>query len=185
MDNVYHLEAPLSIEDIEFLKIGDRVAVSGYIYTARDAAHQRFLKLIKEGKELPIPIEGQIIYYVGPTPAPPGRVIGAAGATTSYRMDPYSPALLEMGLKGMIGKGRRSDEVKEAMVKYKAIYMASVGGAAALMSRSIKEASVVAYAEMGPEAVMKLKVDKMPAIVVNDIFGNDLYKEGKKKYRIS
>ena len=139
MNDVFHLETPLSGEDVASLKSGDRVTISGVLYTARDAAHRRLVELIEAGKELPIPVKDQIIYYVGPSPAPPGKVIGAAGPTTSYRMDPYAPRLLELGLKGMIGKGRRSQEVKEAMIKHKAVYMAAIGGAGALMARAIKE----------------------------------------------
>ena len=184
MDRVFHLKTPLSVKDIEQLRSGDRVTISGYIYTARDTAHKRLLELIKAGKELPIPIEGQVIYYVGPSPAPPGRVIGAAGPTTSYRMDPYTPELLELGLKAMIGKGRRSEEVKEAMVRHRAVYMAATGGAGALLARAIKEARVVAYEDLGPEAIRELKVEKLPAIVVNDTKGNDLYVDGQKQYKI-
>jgi len=183
MSDVYHLKTPVSIEDIKLLRSGDRVIISGYIYTARDAAHRRLIELIDEKKELPIPIEGQVMYYVGPSPAPPGRVIGAAGPTTSYRMDPYTPKLLELGLKVMIGKGKRSKEVKEAIVKYKAVYMAAIGGAGALMAKAIKEAQVVAYQDLGPEAIRELKVEKLPAIVVNDMVGNDLYLEGQKMYK--
>ncbi len=184
MDNVFHLKTPLCNQDIEPLRSGDRITISGILFTARDAAHRRLLELIEAGKALPIPIEGQVIYYVGPSPAPPGKVIGAAGPTTSYRMDPYSPKLLELGLKGMIGKGRRSKEVKEAMIKYKAVYMAAIGGAGALMARAVKEARVIAYEDLGPEAIRELKVEKLPAIVVNDILGDDLYLKGQKKYRI-
>ncbi len=185
VDEIFHLETPLSVEDIAPLKSGDRVTISGVLYTARDAAHHRLLKLIEAGKELPIPIKDQIIYYVGPSPAPPGRVIGAAGPTTSYRMDPYTPSLLKLGLRGMIGKGKRSKEVKEAMVKYKAIYMAAIGGAGALMARAIKEVRVLAYEDLGPEAIRELKVERLPVIVVNDIQGNDLYLEGQKQYQIA
>lgn len=184
MGNEYHLKTPLSAGDIEPLRSGDRVTISGIVYTARDAAHRRILELIEAEKELPIPIEGQIIYYVGPSPAPPGRVIGAAGPTTSYRMDPFAPKLLELGLKGMIGKGKRSREVIEAMVRYKGVYMAAIGGAGALMSKAIKAARVVAYEELGPEAIRELRVENLPAIVVNDTLGNDLYVEGQEKYRI-
>jgi len=180
----YHLTTPLSAQDVEPLRAGDRVTITGIVYTARDAAHRRLIELIEAGKDLPIPIEGQVIYYVGPSPAPPGRVIGAAGPTTSYRMDPFAPKLLEMGLKGMIGKGKRSQEVIEAMVRYKGIYMAAIGGAGALMATSIKAARVVAYEELGPEAIRELKVEKLPAVVVNDTLGNDLYKEGLETYRI-
>jgi len=185
VNDVFHLETPLSGEDVASLKSGDRVTISGVLYTARDAAHRRLVELIEAGKELPIPVKDQIIYYVGPSPAPPGKVIGAAGPTTSYRMDPYAPRLLELGLKGMIGKGRRSQEVKEAMIKHKAVYMAAIGGAGALMARAIKEVRVVAYDELGPEAIRELKVEKLPVVVVNDIYGNDLYVEGQKQYRIA
>ncbi len=180
----YHLTTPLSAQDVEPLRAGDRVTITGIVYTARDAAHRRLIELIEAGKDLPIPIEGQVIYYVGPSPAPPGRVIGAAGPTTSYRMDPFAPKLLEMGLKGMIGKGKRSQEVIEAMVRYKGIYMAAIGGAGALMATAVKGARVVAHEELGPEAIRELKVEKLPAVVVNDTLGNDLYKEGLETYRI-
>ncbi|UCF85494.1 MAG: Fe-S-containing hydro-lyase [Desulfobacteraceae bacterium] len=184
MNELFHLKTPLSSADIEPLQSGNRITITGILYTARDAAHRRLLELIKADKELPIPIEGQVIYYVGPSPAPPGRVIGAAGPTTSYRMDPFTPKLLELGLKGMIGKGRRSQEVKEAMIKHKAIYMAAIGGAGALMARAVKEARVVAYEDLGPEAIRELRVEKLPIIVVNDTRGNDLYADGQKKYQL-
>jgi len=184
MNEVAHLRTPLTVEDIEPLRSGNPVTITGIVYSARDAAHRKLFELIESGDALPIPIEGQVLYYVGPSPAPPGRVIGAAGPTTSYRMDPYTPRLLEFGLKGMIGKGKRSSEVKEAMTKYKAVYLAAVGGAGALMARAVKEAHVVAYPELGPEAIRKLKVERLPAIVVNDMHGNDLYIEGRKKYRL-
>jgi len=184
MDQVIDLKTPLSTEDVEPLRAGDRVTITGTVYTARDAAHRRLMDLLEEGKTLPFPVEGQVIYYVGPSPAPPGRVIGAAGPTTSYRMDPYAPRLIGLGLKGMIGKGKRSDEVKEAMVKHKAVYMAAIGGAGALMARAIKSARIVAYEDLGPEALRELEVDKLPAIVVNDTAGNDLYLKGRGKYQI-
>lgn len=183
-DRIIELKTPLSTEDIINLRSGDRIAISGYIYTARDTAHKRLMELIKSDRELPFPLKGQVIYYVGPSPAPPGRVIGSAGPTTSYRMDPYTPKLLEMGLKGMIGKGRRSDAVREAMVRYRAVYMAATGGAGALISRAVRESTTVAYEDLGPEAVRRLKVEMFPAIVVNDILGNDLYEEGQKQYQI-
>lgn len=183
MDEIYHLETPLDIQDIEPLRAGDRVTLSGVLYTARDAAHRRLLELVEQGAALPIPIEGQVIYYVGPSPAPPGRVIGAAGPTTSYRMDPYAPTLLEMGLKGMIGKGKRSQEVVEAMVRYKAVYMAAIGGAGALMAQAVKAVRVVAYEDLGPEAIRELKVERLPVVVVNDTQGNDLYIQGQKVYK--
>ena len=182
MNDVIKLTTPLSDADVERLGIGDRVEITGVIYTGRDAAHKRLVELLKEGKELPFDIKGQIIYYVGPSPAPPGRAVGAAGPTTSYRMDPYAPLLIEAGLKGMIGKGARNHEVIEAMKKYKAVYFAAIGGAGALMARSIKKAEVIAYPELGPEAVRRLEVVSFPVTVVNDVHGNDLYKEGVKEY---
>ncbi len=179
------LETPLSVEDVTALRSGDRVLISGRLYTARDAAHRRLVDLLQAGKPLPIPLEGMIIYYVGPSPAPPGRVIGAAGPTTSYRMDPYTPKLLELGLRGMLGKGKRSAEVKQALVRHKAVYLAAIGGAGALMAKAIKEARVVAYEDLGPEAIRELRVENLPAIVVNDTMGNDLYVEGQRAYQIA
>ncbi|MTI61042.1 MAG: Fe-S-containing hydro-lyase [Firmicutes bacterium] len=176
------ISTPLSAKDIAGLKAGDRVYISGTIFTARDAAHKRLVELIKKGEELPIPLKGQVIYYVGPAPARPGKVIGSAGPTTSYRMDPYTPVLLENGLKGMIGKGGRSTEVKEAISKYKGVYFAAVGGAAALIANSIKKAEIVAYPELGPEAIHRLEVKDLPVFVINDIYGNDLYEDGVKSY---
>jgi fumarate hydratase subunit beta len=184
MDSVIHLTTPLTPADIQPLRSGHRVTISGSVYTARDAAHRRLLELIENKRALPIPLEGQVIYYVGPSPAPPGRIIGAAGPTTSYRMDPYTPKLLEMGLKGMIGKGKRSQEVVDAMVQYGAVYFAAIGGAGALMAKAVKEVRIVAYEELGPEAIRHLTVEKLPAVVVNDIHGNDLYAEGQKAYRV-
>ena len=184
MDKTIHLKTPLSFKDTAELMSGDSVTLSGILYTARDAAHRRLLELLDAGKELPIPLEGQVIYYVGPSPAPPGRVIGAAGPTTSYRMDPFTPRLLELGLKGMIGKGKRSQEVKNAIVKFKAVYMVGIGGAGALMAKSIKAARVVAYEDLGPEAIRELRVEKLPLTVVNDTHGGDLYIEGRNKYQI-
>ena len=180
----YHLTTPLSEEDVTPLRAGDRVTISGIVYTARDAAHRRLIELMDAGKDLPIPIDGQVIYYVGPSPAPPGRVIGAAGPTTSYRMDPFAPRLLERGLKAMIGKGKRAREVIEAMVRYKGVYLAAVGGAGALMAKAVTAARVVAYDELGPEAIRELTVENLPAVVVNDTLGNDLYQEGQETYRM-
>lgn len=177
------LHPPLSDEDVEKLKIGDRILIHGVIYTGRDAAHKRLSDLLKDGKTLPFDIKGQIIYYVGPTPAKPGQIFGSAGPTTSYRMDAYSPALIERGLKGMIGKGMRSDSVKEAMKKYKAIYFAATGGAGALLAKRVKKAEIIAYEDLGPEAIRRLEVVDLPVIVVNDVRGNDLYIEGESKYR--
>jgi fumarate hydratase subunit beta len=183
MGEPIRLKTPLNDRDVEKLKTGDRVLVSGIIYTGRDAAHKRLIILLKEGKDLPFDIRGQIIYYVGPTPAKPGQAFGSAGPTTSYRMDAYSPTLMERGLKGMIGKGMRSDAVKEAMKKYKAVYFAATGGAGALLAKRVKNAEVVAYEDLGPEAIRKLEVEDLPVIVINDIRGNDLYVEGEKKYK--
>jgi len=178
------LTPPLSDEDVVQLKAGERVLITGTIYTGRDAAHKRLVDLLAEGKDLPFNLEGQIIYFVGPTPTRPGKPIGSAGPTTSYRMDAYSPALVERGLKGMIGKGSRSQEVVDAMVKHKAVYLAAVGGAAALISRRIESSEVIAYEDLGPEAIRRLEVKDFPAIVVNDCEGNDLYKDGIEKYAV-
>ncbi|MEW5901517.1 MAG: Fe-S-containing hydro-lyase [Acidobacteriota bacterium] len=180
----HRIETPVSDEVVAKLHAGDKVYITGDLLTGRDAAHKKLIDLIKEGKELPIEIKGQLIYYVGPTPARPGKPIGSAGPTTSYRMDTYAPTLHALGLKGSIGKGSRSKEVKEALKKYKAVYLASVGGAGALISKSIVGSEVVAYPELGPEAIMRLKVKEFPCIVINDMYGGDLYEEGKKKYRI-
>ena len=184
MTEPIRLKTPLSDEDVRRLKIGDRVLINGVIYTGRDAAHKRLYDLLKEGKELPFDIHGQIIYYVGPTPARPGQVFGSAGPTTSYRMDAYAPALIEKGLKGMIGKGMRSDAVKEAMKKHQAVYFAATGGAGALLAKKVKRAEVVAYEDLGPEAIRRLEVEDLPVIVINDVRGNDLYIEGERKYKI-
>ncbi|HHU92767.1 MAG TPA: Fe-S-containing hydro-lyase [Halanaerobiaceae bacterium] len=178
-----NIRLPLQEEDIKKLKAGDMITLSGILYTARDQAHARLVQLIEEGRDLPIPLQDQVIYYTGPTPARPGAVIGSAGPTTSYRMDTYTPLLLKYGLKGMIGKGGRSREVREAIKEYKAVYFAAVGGAAALIARSIKKAELVAYPELGPEAIRRLEVENFPVIVINDIYGNDLYEEGQKEYR--
>lgn len=185
MSEPIRIETPLSDEDVERLRAGDRVLISGVIYTGRDAAHKRLVDLIDRGEKLPLDIEGQIIYYVGPTPARPGKPIGSAGPTSSYRMDSYSPKLMEKGLKGMIGKGMRSKEVIEAMKKYKAVYMAAVGGAAALIARRIKKSEIIVYEDLGPEAIRRLEVEDFPVIVVNDVWGNDLYVEGMRRYERS
>ncbi|HDL90627.1 MAG TPA: Fe-S-containing hydro-lyase [Thermodesulforhabdus norvegica] len=176
------LTTPLTDDDVIALKIGDTVLLSGVIYSARDAAHRRLVELIKADKPLPFELQGQVIYYMGPSPAPPGRPIGAAGPTTSYRMDPYAPTLIAHGLKGMIGKGARNDAVKEAMQKHRAVYFAAIGGAGALMSKSILSAEVIAYPELGPEAIRRLEVKDMPLVVANDVHGGDLYVEGVKQY---
>ena len=183
MSEPIRLKTPLSDTDVEKLKTGDRVLITGVIYTGRDAAHKRLFDLLRDGKNLPFDIRGQIIYYVGPTPSKPDHVFGSAGPTTSYRMDAYSPTLIEKGLKGMIGKGMRSDAVKEAMKKFKAIYFAATGGAGALLAKRVKKAEVVAYEDLGPEAIRRLEVEDLPVIVINDVRGNDLYIEGEKQYR--
>jgi fumarate hydratase subunit beta len=183
MTEPIRLKTPLSDEDVQRLKSGDRVLLCGVIYTGRDAAHKRLFDLLKAGKALPFDLRGQIIYYVGPTPAKPGQAFGSAGPTTSYRMDAYAPALMEGGLKGMIGKGMRSEAVKEAMKKEKAVYFAATGGAGALLARRVKKAEIIAYEDLGPEAIRRLEVEDLPVIVVNDVKGNDLYIEGEKKYK--
>ena len=182
MDKVIRLKTPLTAEDLEPLRIGDRVLLNGIIYTARDAAHGRLIERINRNESLPISMEGQVIYYVGPTPAKPGEVIGAAGPTSGYRMDPHTPALLERGLKGMIGKGPRDSAVKDAMQKHKAVYFAAIGGAGALMARSIRSAEVVAYADLETEAIRKLEVQDFPVIVAIDMHGGDLYESGQKEF---
>ncbi len=183
MTEPIRLKTPLSDQDLAGLKSGDRVLLNGVIYTGRDAAHKRLCDLVKAGRDLPFDIRGQVIYFVGPTPAKPGQVFGSAGPTTSYRMDAYSPSLIEKGLKGMIGKGMRAAAVKEAMIKHKAVYFAATGGAGALLAKRIKKADVVAYEDLGTEAIRRIEVEDFPVVVVNDIHGNDLYVEGEKKYR--
>ena len=178
----YKLQTPLKIEDLEKLHIGDTIYISGIIYTARDAAHKRLVDLIDKGEELPFNLNGSIIYYVGPAPAKPGKPIGSAGPTTSYRMDPYATVLMDNGLKGMIGKGPRSIEVVNSMKKNKAVYFAAVGGAAALIAKSITSAKVIAYEDLGAEAIRELEVKDFPCIVANDIYGNDLYKKGVEDF---
>jgi len=177
------LKTPLRDEDVVKLEIGDKVLLTGVIYTGRDAAHKRLFDLIQAGKALPIDIRGQVIYYVGPAPAKPGKPIGSAGPTTSYRMDAFAPKLMELGLKGMIGKGNRGADVVEAMKKHKAVYFGATGGAGALLARSIKKAETIAYEDLGPEAIQRLEVEDFPVVVINDTKGNDLYVEGAKKYR--
>ncbi|WP_338667210.1 Fe-S-containing hydro-lyase [Pseudodesulfovibrio methanolicus] len=171
----YKLNTPLTDEDIEQLKAGDVVFLSGTIYSARDAAHKKLVELLDAGKELPFELEGSAIYYVGPSPAPPGRPIGSAGPTTSYRMDTYAPRLHSLGMKASIGKGKRSDEVKAAMKEYKGVYFGATGGAGALLSNSIVESTVIAFEELGPEAVRKMKVKDFPLLVINDCHGGELY----------
>ncbi len=175
---------PLTDKTLEGLKAGDSILLSGTMYVGRDAAHKRMVEALDQGKPLPFDVKGQTIYFMGPSPARPGQPIGSAGTNTSGRMDSYSPRLIPEGLKGMIGKGMRSQEVKDAMKKYKAVYLAAIGGAGALISKTIKKSEVIAYKELGAEAVYRLEVEDFPATVVNDIYGNDLYQKGKAKYRI-
>lgn len=182
MSAPHRLKAPITRADLEPLNTGDQVLISGTIYTARDAAHKRIVDAMAKGEE-PFDVAGQVIYYVGPSPAPPGRVIGSAGPTTSYRMDPYAPTLIAKGLRVMIGKGKRSDAVKEAMVKAGAVYLAAIGGAGALLSKAVKSVEIIAYEDLGPEAVRRLIVEDFPAVAVNDLYGRDLYIEGTAKYK--
>lgn len=169
------IDAPIKQEQLDNLKAGDYVYITGTIYTARDAAHKRMYEAIQNNEELPMEMKGNIIYYMGPSPAREGRAIGSAGPTTASRMDKYAPTLLDLGLKGMIGKGKRSKEVLDAVVRNKSIYFAAVGGAGALLSKCIKESEVIAYDDLGTEAIRKLKVEDLPAIVVIDTKGNNLY----------
>lgn len=180
---IKRIKTPLEPYVIEQLKAGEKVFLSGYIYTSRDAAHKRFIDTLNEGGRLPFDIQNQVIYYCGPSPAPPGRVIGACGPTTSSRMDVYAPRLVSLGLKGMIGKGKRSQAVKDALKQYKAVYFGATGGAGALLSKSVISSEVVAYEELGPEAVVKLGVVDMPLFVINDVYGNDLYESGAERYK--
>lgn len=183
MAKTVELTTPLTDQDVLQLEFGDTAIVSGIIYTARDAAHKRLVDMLASGEQLPMDIRGQIIYYVGPSPARPGRVIGAAGPTTSYRMDSYAPTLIKLGLKAMIGKGKRSAEVIAALQEHKAVYLGATGGAGALISQRIKSAEVIAFPELGPEAVHRLEVQGFPTIVINDCQGRDLYELGIKQYR--
>lgn len=176
------IQTPLTRETAASLKAGDTVLISGVIYSCRDAAHKRFQTLLDQGKELPFDIRNQIIYYAGPTPTPPGRVIGSAGPTTSYRMDKYTPALLRAGLTGMIGKGKRNDVVIEAMKETGAVYLAATGGAAALIARSIKSSQVICYEDLGAEALRKMTVEDFPAIVAIDAKGVNMYEEARRRY---
>ncbi len=178
------VKLPLTDESVKDLHAGDNVLLTGVIYVARDAAHKRLVEALDQGKALPFDIRGQTIYYMGPSPAKPDQVIGAAGPTTSGRMDSFSPRLMSIGLKGMIGKGNRSPAVKEAMKKYKAVYFAAIGGTGALIAKRIKKSEVVAFEELGAEAIRRLEVEDFPVTVINDIYGNDLYEEGKAKYRV-
>jgi len=179
-----NIKTPLDEKTIKKLKAGDQVFITGVIYTARDAAHKRLIEALDKGEKLPFDLTNQTVYYMGPSPAKPGQVIGSAGPTTSGRMDSYAPRLMAAGLKGMVGKGNRSQAVKDAIKKYKAVYFAAIGGAGALISKSIKKAEVIAYEELGAEAIRRLEVENFPATVINDIYGGDLYQQGKAKYQI-
>lgn len=174
---------PLTASVIEELHAGDQVLISGTLYTARDAAHKRLVESIRAEERLPVDLDGQVIYYVGPAPARPGMVMGSAGPTTSGRMDRYTPDLLAAGLKGMIGKGYRNDQVRSAIRRYGAVYFAAVGGSGAYLARRIRSAEVVAYDDLGPEAIYRLEVQDFPAIVVNDCHGADLYQQSPERYR--
>ena len=177
-----HITVPVVKEEIQDLRAGDYVYLTGVIYTARDAAHKRMDEVLSEGKELPLDIKNQMIYYMGPSPAREGRPIGSAGPTTASRMDKYAPRLLDLGLGGMIGKGKRSQAVRDAIVRNKAVYFAAVGGAGALLSKCIKKADVIAYDDLGTEAIRRLEIEDLPAIVVIDSEGNDLYETAVKEY---
>ncbi|MDD4600361.1 Fumarate hydratase class I, anaerobic [bioreactor metagenome] len=177
------ITTPLTEEAARKLKAGDSVLISGIIYSARDAAHKRMVETLDRGEKLPVDLTNQIVYYLGPTPAKPGNPIGSAGPTTAGRMDAYAPRIIEQGLQGMIGKGSRAPEVVESMKKHGAVYFAAVGGAAALIAKSVKKYEVLAYADLGPEAIAALTVEDFPAIVVIDSEGNNFYEEGQKPYR--
>lgn len=178
-----NITSPLDSETVGKLTAGTKILISGVIYAARDAAHKRLIQALEEGEKLPFDPKGQTIYYMGPSPAKPGQVIGSAGPTTSSRMDAYTPRLLAAGLRAMIGKGARSVEVREALKKYKAVYFATIGGAGALLHKSIKRVESIAYEDLGPEAILRLEVEDFPAIVANDIYGADLFEQGKAKYQ--
>lgn len=177
-----YVKAPLNAQDVKELSAGDYVYITGTIYTARDAAHKRMDEALKNGEALPVDLENNIIYYMGPSPAREGRPIGSAGPTTASRMDKYTPALLDLGLRGMIGKGKRSEDVKEAIVRNDAVYFAAVGGAGALLAQSIKSSEIIAYDDLGTEAIRKLEVENFPVIVVIDAEGNDLYQSAIKDF---
>lgn len=178
------ITTPLTLETVSSLKAGDAVSITGVIYVGRDAAHKRMVDGLERDGKLPFDVKGQIIYYMGPSPAKPGQPIGAAGPTTSYRMDAYAPRLMAEGLIGMIGKGNRSAPVREAIKKYHGVYFAAIGGAGALLSKAVKKNDVVAYEDLGAEALLRLEVEDFPVVVVNDMHGGDLYEEGRRKWRV-
>jgi len=184
MADTIKITTPLTDDTIDKLKAGDTVLITGDVYTARDQAHKKLVDLLDKGEPLPFPVEGSLVYYVGPSPARPGKPIGSAGPTTSGRMNPYAPKVIAAGSKGMIGKGEMSAEVAEALRKHKAVYMVAVGGAAALIARSITAAEVVAYEDLGAEAISRLEVKDFPAIVAQDAYGNNLFVSGREEYEI-
>ncbi|MQF49091.1 Fe-S-containing hydro-lyase [SAR202 cluster bacterium AC-647-N09_OGT_505m] len=177
------ITTPLTDEALADLKTGDAVLLTGVMYTARDAAHRRIIEAVERGEEPPVDLKGQIIYYVGPTPPRPGQVIGSAGPTTAYRMDPFTPTMLDLGMKAAVGKGGRSKDVREALVNHRAVYFGAIGGTGALLSETIKKVDVVAYEDLGTEAIRRLEVADFPVIVINDIYGNDLLEQGKAKWQ--
>ena len=181
-DGIKEITPPLSDADVESLKAGDRVRITGVMYTARDAAHGRLFPLVEKGERLPFDLKGQIIYYTGPSPARPGEVVGSIGPTTASRVDKFTPALLALGLKGTMGKGYRGQAVKDALRQYRAVYFGAIGGAGAVLSQFIKTAEVVAYEDLGTEAIRRLTVEGFPAIVLYDCHGGDLYQDGQKAY---
>jgi fumarate hydratase subunit beta len=181
-DGIKEIAPPLSDADVQSLQSGDRVRITGVVYTARDAAHGRLWPLIERGEELPIDVRGQIIYYTGPSPARPGDVVGSIGPTTGSRMDKFTPALLKLGLKATMGKGTRSQSVKDAFKQYRGVYLGAIGGAGAVLSRFVRRVEIVAYEDLGTEAIRRLEVESFPAIVVNDCHGGDLYQDGVRAY---
>ncbi len=180
---IYHLHLPLREEDVKLLRAGDQVFLTGEMLTGRDAAHKKLVQCLDEGKPLPVDVAGQTIYYVGPCPASPGHAVGSCGPTTSYRMDAYTPRLLQQGMKCMIGKGVRNEAVRQALQQYGAVYLGAVGGAAALIARSVKESRVLAYPELGTEAIHLFRVDNFPAVVLMDAHGGNLYEVGRQQFR--
>lgn len=184
MTTVKKITTPLTYEQVKDLKAGDQVTITGVIYSARDAAHKNMVEALSENKQLPIDVKDQIIYYAGPTPAKPGKVIGSCGPTTSGRMDAYSPTMMEQGLRGMIGKGPRSKEVIESMKKHGVVYFAAIGGAAALIADTIKKVDIVAYEDLGPEAIRRMEVENYPCIVAVDCEGHNIYEIGVQQYRV-
>ncbi len=181
--NNLHITSPVDTETIEKLRVGTHVLISGVIYVARDAAHRRLMLALDKGEKLPFDLKGQTLYYMGPTPARPGQLIGSAGPTTSSRMDMYTPRLIEAGIRAMIGKGSRSSAVREAIKKHKAVYFATTGGTGALLANSVRQSEVIAYEDLGAEAILRLEVENFPAIVANDIYGGDLFEQGKARYQ--